>query len=374
MFNSVFLKSCVIACSIAMSTTLFLQGCSSGSGGGSTQGTGQNYSGPGSKWDISLAGDGTFNIIHYPSIGANSDYTVQGNYIRQSSGFVTLTVTGGSGTGNPPVGSEAWAIEVPGYAFLLRPVDDDQLVAMVTSGACPTADIDANWVVVKKDDNFNGNAGADLADNDFFGTFNYDSATDTASLPVFKSLTSGFPSLTADTFPNGSCSGGIMELGDAAMYLTITGGAIVHIGVDTPNDATDDSFIFALTQKAITNVNNLDASYAGILFDDNMDIGQQISPVKLTCTSGSCAGSLVSNVITGAAVQGATAEVELTGTVDSIAPGLITGTISYDGTVTGNLACMADINALSTGKKIISCVGQSPDDNQAMFNVIFVSI
>ncbi len=374
MFNPGFLKSCVIACSIATAAALFLQACSSSSGGGSTQGTAQDYSGPGSKWDINLAIDGTFNIIHYPSIGATSDYTVQGDYTRQSSGFITLTVTGGSGTGGPSVGSEAWAVEVPGYAFLLRPVDDDQLVAMVTSGACPTADFDANWVVVKKDDNQNGNAGADLANNDFFGTFNYDFATTTASLPELRALSSGFPSITPDIFPTGSCSGGIMEIGDAAMYLTVTGGAIVHIGVDTPDDTTDDSFIFALTQKAITNVNNLDASYAGILFDDSMGIGQQISPVKLTCTSGSCAGSLVSNVTTGAAVQGATAEVELTGTVDSIAPGFITGTISYDGTVTGNLACMADIDALSTGKKIISCVGQSPNDNEAMFNVIFVSI
>jgi len=89
-------------------------------------------------------------------------------------------------------------------------------------------------------------------------------------------------------------------------------------------------------------------------------------PVALSCTGGSCSGNIVEDITTGSLVSGSIAEIELNGTVDSIANGLITGTISF-GSTTGNLACMADI-------KIISCVGQSPDNNANMFNVIFVSL
>ena len=60
---------------------------------------------------------------------------------------------------------------------------------------------------------------------------------------------------------------------------------------------------------------------------------------------------------------------------DALEPGFITGTIISDepDAVAGNLACVADGNALESGKKIVSCVGQSPGDTTKMFNVLFVS-
>ncbi|HED36029.1 MAG TPA: hypothetical protein ENJ08_17685 [Gammaproteobacteria bacterium] len=378
MLKSGFLKSCLMVCSVVTLAATVLSGCSS-SNSSSSAGSVENYNGPGSRWDVSLTGDnaGTFTIDHFQTSDLqNPDYRVQGDFTRQSSGFVTLTVTSVEnfiGNNGPLVGETAWAVEVPGYAFLLKPTSGDQIIPMVESGNCPTADMTGNFVVVKKDLTNNGDSGADLADRDFFGTFNYDFATGVTSLPVLKSITDGFPDITPDTLPASTCTGGILTFTDTILYLTSNGGGIVHLGVATPNDDTDDSFLFALSQKAITNVNNLDADYAGILFDQNSGIGQQIQPVSLSCVSGSCTGNLVSDVTTGTPVAGTSASVSLTGTVDSIANGLITGTISF-GSTTGNLACMADIDSLSSGKKIISCVGQSPDNNANMFNVIFVSI
>ncbi|VAW69679.1 hypothetical protein MNBD_GAMMA09-2682 [hydrothermal vent metagenome] len=379
MLKSVFLKPCLTVCSIVILTTTILSGCSSSSSSSTPTTPKENYNGPGSKWDITLTGGttGDFNIDHYQTSDLqNPDYNIQGPYVRQSSGFVTLTVgtvTNYIGTNGPLVGDTAWAVEAPGYAFLLKPTSGDQIIPMVESGNCPTADMTGNFVVVKKDLTNNGDSGADLAGNDFFGTFNYAVATGITSLPVLKAITAGFPDIAADTLPAGTCANGIMTFTDTILYLTTNGGGIVHLGVATPNDDTDDSFLFALSQKAITNVNNLDGNYAGILYDQNATIGQQIQPVTLACTSGSCTGNLVSDVTTGAAQAGTSAAVNLTGTVDSIANGLITGTISFGSTL-GNLACMADIDSLSSGKKIISCVGQSPDNTANMFNVIFVSI
>ena len=48
-----------------------------------------------------------------------------------------------------PTGEKAYALEVPGYAMLLKPLDSGQLISMVSAGACPEEDIEANWVIVK---------------------------------------------------------------------------------------------------------------------------------------------------------------------------------------------------------------------------------
>ena len=72
-------------------------------------------------------------------------------------------------------------------------------------------------------------------------------------------------------------------------------------------------------------------------------------------------GALVTNIDTGA-VSNETVTVNLNGTPDQLANGLIAGTIVN--TTSGSLACMADVGVLGTSTKMISCVGQSPGDNQ----------
>ena len=323
------------------------------------------YNGPGSKWDVSLT-NGNFTITHREDVNAAVDLTVNGTYEELPSGFLKLTVTGSEGEEGPENGAMAWALEVPGYAFFLRPMEaeNEQLIPMVTAGECPTDDVDANWVMVRKD----SDADASDPERDFFGSFHYDAATETANLPVRRALGNNFQDGGSQELEGGSCADGIMEVDDAVMYLTSNGGAIVHTGLNRPDDG---SFIFALGQRAITDVDNLDGDYAGILFDDNLESGAKIAPVSLSCTSGQCSGSLVADIETGELDEGSVA-VNLTGTTDEFAPGLITGEIVGEGT--GAMACMADVNVLNTGRSIVSCVGQSPGDVTKMFNVIFVSI
>lgn len=376
MLNLYFLKKNLLALAFTVAGLSLISGCSSDTSGTNTSDS-ENYNGPGSKWDLELNVDGSFHIDHRPSIDTAIDYTVDGTYTRHDSGFVTLAVTGGSGADAPAVGSEAWALEAPGYAFMLKPVDSEQLIAMVTSGTCPTADFDANWVIVKHDTS-GGHADASNVNRDFAGTFHYDSATGTPTLPVKKSLADGFPDVTGGGIDPGDvvCDSGIMNIPGAAMYLTANGGAIVHTDSGTPGDSADDSFIFGLGQKAITNISESDGDYAGMLFDDNMSDGSKLNSISLSCTSGTCIGNIVTDVKTGA-TSADSVTITLSNSVNDIggtsADGFLTGTIDDGMGGTGNMVCMADPDAVGSGKKIVSCVGQSPGDTNQMFNVLFVS-
>ncbi|OUS25586.1 hypothetical protein A9Q99_20575 [Gammaproteobacteria bacterium 45_16_T64] len=346
-----------------------------GGGGGSSSSSSasvdQAYAGPGSKWDVTLNTDNSFSISRRDSVDTAVTLTVEGTYERLTSGFVKLTVGSSVGDDGPSQGDTAWALEAPGYAFFLNPIQDgsSQMIAMVTSGACPSSSLSANWVLVKKA----SDSSASSTDSDFFGTFAFNDSTGVASLPEKRSL--------ADTSTNqgpeanigsGSCSDGIMTIGSGAdggvMYLTANGGAIVHTNVDDEEDA---SFIFALPQTSITAVANLDGDFSGLLFDDSQSSGDEISPVAFSCASGTCTGNIVTNIDTGElSVDEVT--ISLNGTPDAIDDGLITATIT-SGSDTGVLACMADTDVLDSGSVMVSCVGQSPGDNAKMFNVMLVS-
>jgi len=329
------------------------------------------YSGPGSKWNFDLAADGSFNIERSAGVGAPVDMTVAGSYSRLSSGFIKLTVASSTGSNAPANGETAWALEVPGYALLVKPMQagSDQMIAMVASGSCPTGDLNANWVLVKQD------VGRDTSDPtaDYTGTFSYNATSGIPELPSKYSITDPTTNLGSFPLSSGSCANGILSFSVATLYLTDNGGAMVHTFGNDLTTEDDDNFIFALKQKAIANVNAMDGDFVGMLFDETGTAGNKVIPIGLTCVSGTCTGGNVTDINTGAIDATSTVTVSLSGTVDTPNIGIITGTISTDTSI-GNLTCMIDIDVSGTGKKIGSCVGQAPDDATKMFNVIFVSV
>ena len=337
---------------------------SSSTGGGATTTT--RYNGPGSKWDFEFSSDGTFDISKRANASSPVLFSVDGTWVTTSRGFKLLTVTAVSGTGGPSVGDVAWAVDVPGYALLLKPIESgsDQVIPMVAAGACPTADQNANWVIVKK---ANASDATD-ASRDFFGTFSWNAGASTATLPMRRALDNSFTDQGANGLGAVTCTNGLASVSDAQMYLTNNGGAIVHTQINNPNDA---SFIFALGQKAITNVTNFDGTYAGMIFDGNYASGNRVIPATMSCTGGTCTGSLLAGPQDGSAASDPWT-LTLSGTVDGLGNGLITGTIRDDtSSNTGNAACMVDVDVLGAGGKIISCVVQSPGDNTKMGNAIF---
>ena len=326
------------------------------------------YNGPGSKWDVVLRDDNSFTITRRPGARDAVDLTVNGDYQRLDSGFLRFVVSDASGDDAPSAGDAAWGLEIVGYALMLKPVDpdNDQIIPMINSGTCPTDDFDANWVIVKK----SSDADATATDRDFFGEFSFDASASDPSLPSMYALDNLFTPQGAGTLDGSAeCADGLMLVDDAEMYLTENGGAIVHTQIDDPDDS---SFIFALAQSAIGDIDNTDGDYAGILFDQSSGSGDRIQPVAVTCGSGTCTGNIVTNVRNGA-LSAETVTIALGGGVDTPVDGFITGTITNDDGDTGNLACMADYDALGSGQKIVSCVGQSPGDNTNMFNVILAS-
>ena len=370
--NAIFLNRARI---VLLAAALFsLTGCGSSSSpapatGGDAGATAVSYNGPGSRWDVDLD-DGAFTITRRETVSSPIDLTVTGTYEELPTGFVKLDVDASEGLDGPEPGEMAWALEVPGYAFFLKPMEagNERIMAMVTAGECPTADVDANWVLVKKGSADN----ADDAGRDFFGSFNYDATTGTAMLPGRWSLAGDFADQGAnDNIGSGTCADGIMEVTDetdnAVMYLTASGGAIVHTNVDNEYDS---SFIFALAQTDIPGMTAMDGDYAGVLFDESLNSGEKVAPLAVACVSGMCSGEILADVETGAVDEGS-ATIDLSGTMNFPEPGFITGSITEDGT--GNLACMVDTNAADTGRTIMSCVGQSPGDAAKMFNVILVS-
>ena len=368
------LKTVLNGVAISAISAGFLIGCGGGSSDdnnsdSSTVSADQTYTGPGSKWDVTLNDDSTFVITRRESASAPVTMTVNGNYVRHDTGFVSLTVSSSSGDGGPDAGDTAWALEVPGYAFLLKPTGDhsSQMIAMVSAGSCPTTDISANWVVVKNSDE----SDADSSERDFFGTFNFDVDSGTASLPSRYALADDFASQGAnEQLPAGTCSDGLMAFEDAVMYLTSNGGALVHTGAD---DDDHSSIIFALSQSSISSMSTIDGHYAGMLFDDNMeDSGDKIHPVSMDCSNGTCTGTMVMNIETGATSNDSVTINLDASSIDSLGTGFVTGTIVSE-EESGSLACMVDDNAAGSGSTIVSCVGQSPGDNSKIFNVMFVS-
>lgn len=332
--------------------------CSNGSG------SDKSYSGPGSKWDVTLKADGSFAIKKYANASATSeDFGVTGTHSSLTTGFKKLTVTGVTGSGGPSVGDIAYGLEVPGYVFILKPMGSgDQIIPMIVGGTCPSSNISANWVKV------NMSSGADLTTSDVAGTFNFDFATSAATLPARYKL--GGSDLGSNSVGSGTCANGIMTVGGTAeMYLTSNGGAIVNTDVA---NAANSEFIFGFAQAAIISTSTLDGDYAGLVFTDSAASGSKIEPVSMSCSSSVCTGYTLTDVEAGTT---SASGVKLTlSTADTPSTGFVLGTIEQlSGGTTGNVVCMINKNAADSGKNIGSCVGQDPGDTTKLFNVLFVS-
>ncbi|RMG28234.1 MAG: hypothetical protein D6721_09000 [Gammaproteobacteria bacterium] len=297
--------------------------------------------------------------------------TVEGTYEELTSGFLKLTVSSASGANAPHVGDAAYALNVPGYVFILKPMDpgSDQIIPMVKSGSCPTSNLSANWVTVTAERGMN----ASDSNQDFYGTFTFDPASSQASLPSRYNFDQ--TDLGSLSLPPGSCNEGVLTLTGADMFLTDNGGAIVHLGVDTPSDPSDDQIIFGFAQQSIGDVANLAGDYAGLAFDGNRTSGTGIFPVSITCdNAGNCTGKGIVDIDTNTLTN---ESVDITlSTADNPSTGFITGTVidtNQPGSTPGKLGCVVNLNAQGSGKNIISCVGQSPGDNTKIFNILFIS-
>jgi len=331
-----------------------------------------SYAGPGSKWGVTLKEDGTFTITHAPDVESDVDMTVNGTYTRLSTGFVKLVVTSATGTDAPSAGEEAYGLEIPGFAFILKPVgEDSNVIPMVASGSCPTANMAANWIMLEKNDT----ADASSSVQDWYGTFTHNVSTNVSTVATKYSLVNTTDQ-GSNTISGTTCDAGLMHLeGDNVdMFLTSGNGAIVHTNID---DENDDSFIVAFPTETISAASALDGTYAGIVFDKSASSGSEnrIFPMKVTFTATSdtlaaAVGTKLTDVETGEEDSG-TATIALT-SFNSPSAGFARGTITSN-SQTGNVVCNVNTNVQSTGKKVLFCIAQSPGNTTKHFNFLAVS-
>ncbi|NKC01763.1 MAG: hypothetical protein GKR90_25140 [Pseudomonadales bacterium] len=316
------------------------------------------YSGPGSRWDVVLNPDSSFTIERRESMTAPVSLTVNGVYSEQANGFMSLVVSDATGDGAPSAGAEAWGIEIPGFAYFLKPAgSSSEFISMVMAGECPTNDFVGNWIIMKSRDD----ADATDADQEFFGVFSYDIETGQASLPAQHALVDGFPGGVNVDLDQGVCAEGMMQVDDAEMYLTRSGGALVHTNVDSDSES---SIIFAMPQATLPAISDLDNEYAGLIFGS---AGDTIQPVVVACAAGLCTADVLDDVELGTSID--QLQINLVGTLDFPDPGVITGTIERGG-LQGNLACMANTSLAANAPVMLTCVAQDPDNPSERINVI----
>jgi len=348
-----------------LTLTLGLVNCG---GGGSTSttvasDTTNSYTGAGSQWNNSINDTAkTFTITHQPEANESIDFTINGSFEELDSGFKKLTVSTSTGTNAPSVGSVGYGLEIPGYAFFLQPEESSgELITMVQGGECPTQDLSGNWVTVKNlhDVNTSTNVGtpADVssATQDSFGTFNWDLANSKLNLPLKYALSNPTVDLNSSESVDINCTNGVAQIPGVTMYLTSNGGVIVHAEHDSGsgNGTTDETVITAFSSETLTAKSDFDGNYAGILLSSDVSSASSVEALSMVCQSGVCSGDIIDPSTNSPIVAAGSATLNLTGNINSPSAGFISGTITTKDGI-GNMTCMVDTNAASTGKNLMS--------------------
>ena len=213
--------------------------------------------------------------------------TVNGTFVEYSNKFRKLTVVSATGTNAPSAGETAYGLEVPGFAFFLKPIGGDaEPIVMVKSGSCPTSDFVANWIIAKYQDSLE----APKVDQDALGKATFSISGKSAAIEQRRfdngAVIPGSSSITLT-----SCSGGAQKFddgqgGEGTMFLTDNGGALVR---------PESGIIFAAPQlSADVTASDWNGSYTGLVFSaSSMD---KVFPAKVTLNGTSGSGVQISDV------------------------------------------------------------------------------
>lgn len=270
-------------------------------------GTAGVFQGAGSKWKATFT-TSTFVIEYFPTATATTaDLTVNGSYVEYASGFRLLTVSSATGTNAPSAGTQAYGFNIPGFAFLLKPVgsNDDEIIVMLDGASCPASggSFNANWIIAKFSN------GATMLDNrDVFGTAVFDMSTPASSdatITQFSAQTATTLGTQTMPFDYTTCANGVLSFTANAgppvetvdMFFTSNGGALVH----SHDTATHDSLIFAAPKHTgdVTQT-DLAGTYSVLVFDSDSS-GDKVFPAKLTIpTSGDATANRITDVATDA--------------------------------------------------------------------------
>jgi len=354
-------------------------GCASDSDDDSSSSTASSdtsvtYKGPGSIWTLDVSGD-SFTLTEEEDTSVL--VTAEGSYTKTTTGFASLTVSSSSGTNALDAGDKAIGVDIPGIAFLLKPMSDNSpVITFVKYGECPSENVEANWVKTKSNSRDaslgNGDADSSYGSPDAWaGQFNFDVSSSVATIPVSWSITntSGdeFPVFfdTSETLGTGLCDKGILEISEASgttrLFMTENGGAIV--------DITGTQSVIGFNKQTISTAEEIDGDYIGFVF-----FGAQgkVYPLSATSTNGTMVVDALSDD-TESISQSAVGTVN-NYQINTPANGFVK--VTLDDSVSRPMVCNFNSSIGSSNKKILFCVTQDTDQGSTSykhFNVLLVS-
>lgn len=311
---------------------------------------GTSYAGPGSNWNATLNTDRTFVITE-----STAGLTVNGTYAELSTGYLRLTVTSATGGGAPSPGDQAIALYIPGYVFLLKPLGDGSpIIPMVPTGECPSSNLGLNWILTSTTSDVTSPT------QESFGVFQYTASTNSAALPSKYNITDG--ALGAGTIGTYSCSAGVGSVGGGVtMYFNPAGGAVVK------NTGGGSEVILAMKQSTIVSTTALNGNYSGLVFMNDAG-GDDVKPITGSFTNGTGSFAILTDLDTGATSPTETATITL-GAADTPSAGFVGGNLAVTADATNPMKCMVTLDANSSGKDIIFCLGQEPGTGAVGNNV-----
>lgn len=369
------MKRILISLAVVLSAAAFITACNKSSDSAAAAPTTSLYQGAGSKWSISIGSGSTgdFTISKFATAAdTTAEMTVTGTFQRFTNQFVKMTVASSTGTGGPAAGSLAYGLEVPGYAFFLKPLSgNSEPIVMVQGGTCPSTNFNANWIIAKP----RGDMATNGIDNttDMFGgaVINFNGASSSLNItqnePVGGTAISGGNASLA--FDIASCSNGVLRVLESGndyfdMYFTTSGSVLVKF----PSSA-DNQIIFASpkTDAAVTQA-QLEGTYSGLVFQE-AGASDSLFPIKLAMpATGNGTANDISDVDTDAIDTDGVVFSNITN-VDSGSAALPTGFFRADlnpvgSTTNGKASC-----AFSTvsGVKIIACTGYTDNADKKPF-------
>lgn len=331
------------------------------------------------SWDVKLKDDDTFVVAYADSLDDGVQQTVWGSYDRLDSGFLSMTVDSADGTDAPSAGEQAYALDIPGLAFVLHPQSEehadpsDELHIMVAAGECPTSRMDGNWVMMKDTEQIPAND----PEAPFFGTFDFDLSNQYADLPILYALTEFNPAGETEPTQEATCTNGIVDAPNTDLYVTASG--IMAARLETSEQHR--KYIFGLPNEQTESLDALDGEYAGLVYNNHDDPSHKVMPVHVSCEGGTCTGVDVTEIKTGDEASSDPAKISFNA-VNSPELGMVTGTITTSSTeeptdktsAPSHIACAASTKGLDTDRNILSCVGMTPDNPERMFSVLLTSI
>lgn len=324
---------------------------SSSGGGSASQGT---YKGLGSIWSLVHSGS-TITLTHDADSNgtidtSGGDMSVNADIAENTTTrFDKFTVTSAAGTNAPSPGDLAYGLEVPGFAYFIKPLDaNSEPIVLLKSGSCPAGGNTLNWIIAKWDSNPNTNT-------DGFGTALLNTGASTLTVDPYK-FSDGTALASTGAMTIGACTNSkytFLDSGNATvnMFATSVGGMLVNPG---------SGLIFALPQLAADPVlSDLQGTYSGLIFTSN---GSETGKVVLNSTGDGTGASI--NPETDATV-GPAVTIDLT-SVKAGFKGVVSGTITMaDGPQPLNC-----VFSNVSGSKILACNG-AEEETAGTYNVFF---